>query len=68
MIENFKNWLIVKLIKSTHIHAGCIYAMLWKLPNEENQFYVDQIKKAREESGCFLEDDYDEWFKDKYNL
>lgn len=46
MFENFKNWLIRKLVKNTNLHAPTIYAVLGKMsPKEANSFAIHFYKK-----------------------
>ncbi len=45
MINKIKNRLIIKLIKSTHIHAGVCYALIAKVPIAELQSYIKHYER-----------------------
>lgn len=62
--EDLKNALIVKLVKSTHLHASVIYSVLWKLYDSDIEFYSKEVINARKESGCFTQSEYSKWWNE----
>ena len=48
MFENFKNWLIRKLVKNTNLHAPTIYAVLGKMSRGEVESFSSEICKKIE--------------------
>ena len=61
MKEKLYNRLIQWLCRHTHIHCGTIYEMLWRVQTETAEFCVNEIREARERSGCYSEKDYFKW-------
>ena len=43
MFENFKNWLIRRLIKNTNLHTPTIYAVLRKMSKGEVEGFSNEI-------------------------
>lgn len=61
MKERAYNKLIQWLCRHTHITAGTIYTMLWRVPIESAELCVNEIREAQEKSGCYTEETYSKW-------